>query len=113
MSVTPVPAHLALIWLKHRATIFERVTVLLCAQRRMGELTSEERDAAEQVAHKLAGTLGTFGCPEGSDIAGRIDRALSAGPVLDDQAIAGVCALISELKELVEQLARSYESPLT
>ena len=107
---TPVSAHLALIWNKHAATVLERVACLVKVQALIRELSPDERGAAEQAAHKLAGTLGTFGSPQGSQIASQIDCVFSAETVLDERAAADVSELISALKESVEQLAKSYES---
>jgi HPt (histidine-containing phosphotransfer) domain-containing protein len=44
-----------------------------------GELDTEGGAAATREAHKLAGSLGTFGMPDGTTQARAIERALAAG----------------------------------
>ncbi len=43
------------------------------------ELRPEERDRAQREAHKLAGSLGTFGLPRGSEIAREIETWFASG----------------------------------
>jgi HPt (histidine-containing phosphotransfer) domain-containing protein len=114
-SNSPLAATLATLWHKHAATILERLTVLEHAGEvlhRTGSLGGSERQSAAEAAHKLAGTLGTFGSPRGSDIACRIDCVLSPDNVLDDEGVAEIPVLISELKLLVTKLSHSYESTI-
>ena len=53
----------------------------LCAMRRtsspIGSLDNQTRKNAEAAAHKLAGVLGTFGLPEGSKLASKIEDLLA------------------------------------
>lgn len=67
---------LAEVWKRHLPEILERVNVLerACASTGASSLTEEERDAAHAAAHKLAGTLGTFGHRRGSDMAKEIEK---------------------------------------
>ena len=43
------------------------------------DLTAEHRERAQREAHKLAGSLGTFGMPRGSEIARQIESWFQAG----------------------------------
>lgn len=70
----PEPPHLSLpaalqrLWEKYLPEISRRISVLDQAVSAMetGALTSQLRMEAHEAAHKLAGTLGTFGHPQGS-----------------------------------------------
>ncbi len=76
------------LWRKFRGQILRRVEVLEEAGRALaiGALEEDGRRAAEREAHKLAGSVGTFGFREGSDLARRIEQILcTATPPTDDQ----------------------------
>jgi HPt (histidine-containing phosphotransfer) domain-containing protein len=68
-------------WEKSLPAISERIATLRAARERLklGSLQASERKEAESAAHKLAGILGTFGLPEGSALASKIERLFS-GP---------------------------------
>jgi HPt (histidine-containing phosphotransfer) domain-containing protein len=59
-----------------------------------GALDDDARDAARRAAHKLAGSLGTFGLPEGSTLARELERRFeerlgqSDAPALAEQVLA-------------------------
>lgn len=69
-----------LIWQKHKARIFEQVNVLEQAAiaATQNDLNRELHSQAEREAHTLAGSLGTFGYPEGSKVARQIEKLLKA-----------------------------------
>lgn len=93
---------LAEVWKRHLPEISERVDVLerACASTRAGNLTEEEREAAHAAAHKLAGTLGTFGHRRGSDVAKEIEQWFaSRQSALEHQE--GMLAAISEIRKIV------------
>ena len=48
-----------------------------------GTLTAGTRSAAAATAHKLSGSLGMFGYPEGTEHARTVERALDAGEPVD------------------------------
>lgn len=62
---------------------------------RTGTLPTEQRDRARSVAHALTGSAGTFGHPEVSATARRIEHLLDADHVLSESGRA-------ELRTLVE-----------
>ena len=74
-STEKTRAAVVAIWEKYSGTLFERVALLERATSalREGSLSEELRRDAEMEAHKLAGSLGTFGLPEGSKLAGEIE----------------------------------------
>jgi diguanylate cyclase (GGDEF)-like protein len=77
-------AAVARIWPKSQERLGGRVTVLEEATdaELAGGLPTEQRRHAEEEAHKLAGSLGTFGMAEGSRLAREVELLLGgAGPV--------------------------------
>ena len=76
-----VRAALARIWERSRGTVLNRVVVLEQAAVALleGALDGALREQAEREAHKLAGSLGTFGFAHGSRLAGEMERLLRAG----------------------------------
>jgi HPt (histidine-containing phosphotransfer) domain-containing protein len=74
-----VQAMLTVMWKSSRPIIAERVRTLRGAQQSLaeGELEIVARKDAESAAHKLAGILGTFGLPEGSAFASKIERMMA------------------------------------
>ncbi len=79
--------------LSHRATVIEQASFALQAN----QLTQALRSLAEQNAHKLSGSLGTFGSREGSRLAQKIESLLESD-VLSDQI-----QLFSQLVEALRQ----------
>lgn len=74
---------LSRIWQQSLPLVRDRVARLqhsaCCAE--SGTLTSEARTQAADLAHKLAGSLGMFGFPEGTEIARQLEVLLEAeGP---------------------------------
>ena len=55
------------LWEQHKASIFERLDGLAQYSATALQLKPDERTEARSLAHKLAGSLGTFGFREGSD----------------------------------------------
>jgi HPt (histidine-containing phosphotransfer) domain-containing protein len=69
--------------------MFERIATIeaalaACAA---GTLTADARDAARRDAHKLAGSLGTFGLQDGTAFARRLELAFDADGELDDESL--------------------------
>jgi HPt (histidine-containing phosphotransfer) domain-containing protein len=75
---------LATLWSRSQQNINERLDVLRTAHRtlRTNPADKSGRRAGADAAHKLAGILGTFGLPEGTNLARRIEVMLeSAAPI--------------------------------
>ena len=80
MTTNPGMAEvLARVWTKFLPEIAQRVAVLEAAAQALsvGLLSTEQRDAAHAAAHKLAGTLGTFGLHQGTDLARQAETLLA------------------------------------
>jgi diguanylate cyclase (GGDEF)-like protein len=97
---------IAEVWKKFQDTIMGRVAVVELAAHALlkGTLDGELRQKAERDAHKLAGSLGTFGFPQGSHLAREIEEILKV-EVIDDHAQT------EHLIELVAALRRELEQP--
>lgn len=82
MSTTP-PAMadaLAKLWARFLPEITQRIALLESASASLsaGVLPDDQREAAHGAAHKLAGTLGTFGLPRGTELARSAENLLAA-----------------------------------
>ena len=93
---------LARLWTKFLPEITQRVAVLEAAVQAMraGALLDELREDAHQAAHKLAGTLGTFGLHHGTELARQAELVLEG-----DAPLAGSSELngwIAELRSLID-----------
>lgn len=75
---------LDMMWKKFLPDIQERVRVLQDAARASaaGVLTQEQRAGAQAAAHKLAGTLGTFGLKQGTELARQLEQMYSGSGAL-------------------------------
>jgi CheY-like chemotaxis protein/HPt (histidine-containing phosphotransfer) domain-containing protein len=93
------------IWEKSREEIDRRIGTLEAALAAMRALAlgDELRAHAERDAHKLAGSLGMFGFPTGSDLAREVEQVLGVGggPDLCD---------VRRLGELVRVLRDEFET---
>jgi HPt (histidine-containing phosphotransfer) domain-containing protein len=85
------------VWRRSRPEIGERLAAIEAA----AEAPAGEPDRWEEAiaaAHKLAGVLGTFGLPRGSELARRIEAELEAGA-----SPAQIATLAAELASLVSE----------
>ncbi len=88
----------ARLWEQFRPLVAQRLQILQSYADGDG---SVDREDARQAAHNLAGALGSYGRPEGSEIARRIDVGLTgAGP--ESMTVADLAALIGRLRRIVE-----------
>jgi HPt (histidine-containing phosphotransfer) domain-containing protein len=92
---------LARLWTKFLPEIEERVAVLKAAAQPLaaGSLGEDQRSAAHAAAHKLAGSLGTFGLHRGTDLA-RQAELLLAPDISEDISLDTAVKLESYLREL-------------
>ena len=99
-------AAIAAVWQKSLPLLRHRVDVLhrAVAAMQSGQLDSELRAEAAQEAHRLAGLLGTFGYPEGTDAARLLELALDPDLEANQQARHGVQAITSTLESAVATL---------
>jgi len=66
------------LWARFLPEIENRLALMEAAVKASaaGELSEEQRAAGHAAAHKMAGTLGTFGLHRGTDLARMIEHAL-------------------------------------
>ena len=85
-----VAAAVSGVWEKFRAPTLDRVAAIEGAVRALvaGELDPERRRDAERDAHRLAGAVGTFGFPRGSELAREIETLLEGHGRLGDTGVA-------------------------
>ena len=98
-------AAVAALWKKFSEQLFERVALLEGAGRAFekGCLSEEQRQEAKMAAHKLAGSLGTFGLAEGSKLAAEVESILEAGGSRDPAEGARLLELAGNLRKELEQ----------
>jgi DNA-binding response OmpR family regulator len=103
-----IMAELAEIWEPCKETIAKQVAVLEQGAMALleGTLDDELRCQAVCEAHKLAGSVGTFGFTEGARLAREIEHLLQAGGTLEQTHAL-------RLSELVMALLKELERPLT
>ena len=91
---------LASLWERSLPVLRERCALLerAAAAAQAGILTPELRAEATAIAHKLSGSLGMFGYPEGTDFARRIEHQLENDTPVDALQLAqNVAALRASL----------------
>ena len=100
---TQVPAAIQAIFEKTRDELARRVETLeeTVAAMLEGNLDESLRARAERDAHKLAGSLGMFGLPRGSELARELEQALA---VLDGPALSEAPRLAELVLALRSQL---------
>jgi len=91
-------------WGQFREPMLEQLNLIDRAvfQLQTGNLTLESQAQAEQAAHKLAGSLGMFGFPMGTQLSREIESWLQASPETRDAAL---------FKTLVDQLHHTLQGP--
>jgi HPt (histidine-containing phosphotransfer) domain-containing protein len=98
-------AMLAALWARSRHTVAERAALLQAA----GNLWADNRlDDATQLravdsAHKLAGVLGTFGLPRGTDLAREAEVLFGQSTPPGKVEIERLQLLLSELTSLIDR----------
>ena len=68
------------LWQKNLPTLRERLDLLdrTAAEASSGALAEAARAEAQSIAHKLAGNLGMFGYPKGSEVASQMEHILKS-----------------------------------
>lgn len=95
-----LPATIATLWERFREPTMDRVGILEQAAKALltGELDELLRQQAVRVAHKLAGSLGTFGFPHGSTLAREIEQTLEANRALGHEQAVHLSNLVTALR---------------
>jgi diguanylate cyclase (GGDEF)-like protein len=101
--VSAVPAAVQAVLDEHRGALEQRIATIEEAVTAMVApgLDEDLRAGAERDAHKLAGSLGMFGLPRGSELAAELERSLS---VADGPAASELPRLAELVLELQSQL---------
>ena len=96
---------MAALWERYKGAMAARLAVIEDASRQLleGALADEDRQRAHGEAHKLAGSIGTFGYWQASRLARQIEELLVPGSPLSEQEA-------TQLAELVDQLGREVSS---
>jgi len=96
---------LAGVWDRFKERISEQVEVIEQAAAAISKSTldRELRAKAEQEAHTLAGSLGTFGCSEGSQLAKKIEHLLQAGKSAGMKEAKLFHKLVAALRQEIER----------
>lgn len=91
-------------WTKFLPDIRERAAVLDSAAKAAadGALSQEIRANAVSAAHKLAGTLGTFGLPRGTDLARELELLYAGSEGLEGAKAQHLASLAGEIKAIIE-----------
>ena len=103
---TAFAAALPAIWRRHQAATCDRLRRIEQAVAALpsGPLPPDIRTAAGEAAHKLAGTLGTFGSRAGSDHARAIECILLEARDLDGRDLEPLRAHASALAAAVSEV---------
>jgi HPt (histidine-containing phosphotransfer) domain-containing protein len=98
-EVPAVSAMLEQLWVKFRPQIEERLSVLQEAAAALaeGNLSPALRAQAHSAAHKLAGSLGTFGLDQGTALAREAENLLAPESTLDEPAAKRLLAIAASL----------------
>ena len=95
---------LTTLWARSRQTINERLDALRMSLRslRANSGDAAARKSGGDAAHKLAGILGTFGLPEGTEIARRIELMLESAAPLRAFDLEFLQTAIDQLHQMIE-----------
>lgn len=88
------------LWQQYYGLMAERITTLTAAATALEQntLSDQVQQAAQQAAHKLAGVLGMFDLPTGTQIARQLEELLLKQPLRSSQ--------VDRLRSLVTELSR-------
>ncbi|MFO7030137.1 transcriptional regulator [Limnospira fusiformis CCALA 023] len=92
------------VWERFRETLDDRIITIekAIAAANDGQINLQMQKQARQEAHKLAGSLGTFGRREGSTVAREIELILQLDTPLISEHLPSLSILIDRLHQIVE-----------
>jgi len=92
------------LWQKHLPLMWSRVEVLERAVEALnrGAIADDLKLQAAGEAHKLAGSLGSFGLEMASDSAHQIETLLAAETIAGEQNAAEICKHFDLVKQAIE-----------
>ena len=114
-STVQILESIGVIWNRFKGRISEQVAVIEQASLSY-RLEAEQRENAAREAHTLAGSLGTFGFPDGSKLAKEIEQLLKSPIQLGDSEIRKLKALAILLRQQIDRnpspQAHATDNPL-
>jgi HPt (histidine-containing phosphotransfer) domain-containing protein len=98
-----IAARLTELWRNSRPTVLERVALLQasCESLSRNPADQEAKNQGRDASHKLAGVLGVFGLPQGSQIASAIEDILAADEPLTPAKLSTLSDQIAELESAI------------
>lgn len=101
---------LASVWNRFKERVSEQVEVIEhAATNSLNNLPDQELHAkAEQEAHTLAGSLGTFGFSEGSQLARKIEHLLQTGKSAGTKEAKHLSKLVAALRQEIERTPQEF-----
>ena len=93
---------LSRLWRQNLPIVRERIATLdaAAADALSGTLTAVRQTEASDIAHKLAGSLGMFGYPKGTEIARELEMMLEAALPVDHDRFAHLTAQLRSVLPL-------------
>jgi len=93
------------VWNKYRDKILAQVVVIETAAQALtsAQLSSVDRQCAQQEAHKLAGSLGIFGFMAGSQLAQELEALLQPEVTLTAVQVQHIDKMAASLRQMLEQ----------
>jgi HPt (histidine-containing phosphotransfer) domain-containing protein len=98
-AAAQIQARIDAVWQRNRPLILDRISELLhaAATARLGQLTPELTEEASATAHKLAGSLGMFGFPEGTVLARAFEQSLTETTPPDAPTLSRLSAALNDM----------------
>jgi HPt (histidine-containing phosphotransfer) domain-containing protein len=98
------------VWAQRRLAVLDQIDVIDQAAEDLlqGRVSDALREPAQREAHKLIGSLGTFGFSRGSSIAREMEAILERGPAIRPIDAVRLSELLVELRE---ELSRPPGAP--
>jgi len=99
---------LSTLWSRSRETIAERLDVLRATLRSLRANPADPlaRKSGADAAHKLAGILGTFGLPEGTELARRTEVMMESPAAIRPFDLDALQHAIEQLHQMIEAKSR-------
>lgn len=108
-------AAVAKIWQRAQGKVLDRILVLEQAAKALQtqSLSVMQREQALQDAHKLVGSLGTFGFDAGSQLARQIETLFQSEVTLSNAQLQSLLEQVTHLRSLVEEMPPQTAAPTT
>ncbi|MGB3615403.1 MAG: response regulator, partial [Elainellaceae cyanobacterium] len=112
-TTSEITAAVATAWEVYKGEMHERLSVLesVAAAIANGQLSPDLQHAGRSQAHKLAGSLGCFGFPEGSRLARQLEHLLQLDTPLDYQQSSHISSTVQQLRQQVAINVHHSDTP--